>query len=63
MAEGARLRHPSLCLLSPGLMAWGCTLWKKEKGPKVVSVDKQRRIREITLKLYDHQANEELAKL
>ena len=54
MSSGARLRHPTLSLLSPGLLDWSRRLWIQEGG-KQVEPNITRRINEIAVRLYDHQ--------
>jgi len=54
MAAGARLRHPSICLLSPALLEWTGHLWQNEKGPKTADAEKLTRLDEISIALYDH---------
>ena len=53
MASQARLRHPAVCLLSPGLLDWACRLWQTEKGDSV-EPETLRRIDTISIHLYDH---------
>lgn len=55
IASGARLRHPSMCLLSPGLLAWAGKVWQREKGPGVATAEHNARIDTIAVKLYDHR--------
>ena len=40
MTRGARLRHPTMSLLSPGLLHWSCKLWQQEKGARTVTQKK-----------------------
>ena len=54
MAAKTRLRHPAVCLLSPGLLNWTSSLWQTEKYPKIVNVQKLARLEEISVILYDH---------
>ena len=56
MAGGARLRHPSMCLLSPGVLAWARGLWAREQGPNVATAAKKAQIDAISIRLYDHVA-------
>lgn len=53
LSEGARLRHPVMCLLSPGLLEWARQLWLAEKGPNVVTPDITERLGGIRNKLFD----------
>ena len=61
IASGARLRHPSMCLLSPGLLDWARKLWLAEKGPGVVTESNSARIDAIAVRLYDHSPDREKA--
>jgi hypothetical protein len=54
MAAEARLRHPAVCLLSPGLLQWTSRLWQTEKCPKEINSHKLARLNEISVALYDH---------
>ncbi|MBN1764320.1 MAG: hypothetical protein JW860_03605 [Sedimentisphaerales bacterium] len=56
MAHQGRLRHPAMCLLSPGLLHWASTLWQKEKGPNTITPKIQNQLNHIAIKLYDHHA-------
>lgn len=56
MASGARLRHPTMCLLSPHLLHWSAELWRTEQGPDVVTTEKLSRIDQISIQLYDRPA-------
>jgi hypothetical protein len=56
LVAGARLRHPVMCLLSPGLLEWSARVWRAEKGPQVASEEKMARLRQIAVQLYDHHA-------
>ena len=56
MARGARLRHPTMSLLSPGLLNWSCKLWRQEKGARVVTPERIAQINAISRQLYDHVA-------
>ena len=58
MTEGARLRHPTLCLLSPDLLEWARQLWLQEKGPDCVTNQKTTQLDAIAVKLYDHRAGD-----
>jgi hypothetical protein len=53
MASQARLKHPTVCLLSPGLLDWTRRLWQTEKGD-TIAADKLHRIDVISQQLYDH---------
>ncbi len=55
MVSATRLKHPSMCLLSPGMLDWSRQLWLKEKGSRIVTAGKIAQIDEISVKLYDHQ--------
>ena len=55
MADGARLRHPASCLLSPAMLDWSRRLWRQEVGGEKVTQDKFSRIDEISVALYDHK--------
>lgn len=55
MVEGARLCHPTMCLLSPGLLDWSRQLWLEEKGGRIVTTQKFRRIDDISMFLHDHR--------
>ncbi|MBN2211201.1 MAG: hypothetical protein JW709_07375 [Sedimentisphaerales bacterium] len=55
LARGARLRHPVMCLLSPGLLEWARQLWLKEKGFGVVTPEITEQLYNISIKLYDHK--------
>lgn len=55
MTSGIRLKHPAMCLLSPGMLDWSRQLWLKEKGHRIVTAGKIAQIEEIAVKLYDHQ--------
>ncbi len=55
MSRGARLRHPIISLLSPGLLDWSRRLWVKEQGSRQVEPNVTRLINEISVRLYDHQ--------
>jgi len=54
MASGARLRHPVLCLLSPGLLAWTGRVWLNEQGPRTVTAQTTAQLNNIAVRLYDH---------
>ncbi len=54
MAEGARLQHPAMCLLSPGLLDSARAVWRKEKGDASLSPLKRQKIDGICCKLFDH---------
>jgi len=54
MASQGRLRHPAMCLLSPGMLEWTRQLWVQEKGSSYVTEAKTAQIREISVKLYGH---------
>lgn len=56
MIKGARLKHPAMALLSPGMLDWSCRLWLKEKGPGRATPEKIEKISAIAVKLYDHRA-------
>ncbi len=53
MASQARLRHPAVCLLSPGLMEWSRRLWQAEKSDHI-EPETLRRIDTISMHLYEH---------
>ncbi|MCF7957738.1 MAG: hypothetical protein K9M57_04740 [Phycisphaerae bacterium] len=55
MTSGIRLKHPAMCLLSPGMLDWSRQLWLKEKGRRIVTAGKIAQIDEIAVKLYDHR--------
>ena len=55
MTSQTRLKHPAMCLLSPGMLNWSKQLWLKEKGRRIVTAGKIAQIKEISIKLYDHQ--------
>ena len=55
MADGARLRHPASCLLSPAMLDWSRRLWREERGSGKVTAEKCSRIDEISVALYDHK--------
>ena len=55
MAAGARLKHPALALVSPGLLAWAVSLWRKEQGIMVVTDDVWQQLEQICVKIFDHQ--------
>ncbi|MBN2377981.1 MAG: hypothetical protein JXD22_16405 [Sedimentisphaerales bacterium] len=55
MTDGARLRHPASCLLSPAMLDWSRQLWREEVGSGKVTQDKFSRIDEISVALYDHK--------
>jgi len=52
LARGARLRHPTMCLLSPDLMEWSVDLWRSEKGEHGVKQSQVDELREIALGLF-----------
>ena len=54
MTEQTRLRHPTICLLSPGLLKWTGKLWQTEKGEKNVGAEKLARLDNISTIIYDH---------
>jgi hypothetical protein len=54
MADQGRLKHPAMCLLSPGMLEWTRELWVQEKGSSYVTEAKTAQIREISVKLYGH---------
>ena len=53
IAKGARLRHPTTMLLSPGLLDWSTRLWIKETPKQTDSAEKTKQIQIISQKLYD----------
>jgi hypothetical protein len=53
MTAGARLKHPAMSLLSPGLLDWTRATWRSEHGPDVVNTDKCRRVDDLCRKLFD----------
>lgn len=55
LTVGARLRHPIMCLLSPGLLEWARQLWLQDKGAGVVTEEITERLHAISVKLYDHR--------
>ena len=55
MVSQTRLRHPAVCLLSPGLLEWSRRLWLEEKGASI-EPETLRRIDTISEHLYDHGA-------
>ena len=61
IASGARLRHPSMCLLSPGLLDWARKPYLAEKGPGIVNESNAARIEDIAVRLYDHSPNRDKA--
>jgi len=54
MAAGARLRHPAMCLLSPGLLQWAGQVWFAEKGPPAVTDQDIQRLDDIAVQLFDY---------
>jgi hypothetical protein len=54
MAGQSRLKHPAMCLLSPGMLEWARQLWVQEKGSEYVTAAKAAQVREIAVKLYGH---------
>lgn len=51
MVSQARLKHPAVCLLSPGLLGWSQRLWQAEKG-NTIAPEALRRIETISERLY-----------
>ncbi|MCK4628923.1 MAG: hypothetical protein KAT56_07955 [Sedimentisphaerales bacterium] len=62
MTHAARLKHPALCLLSPGMLDRTRQLWQQEKGPLQVPREKYDRIDHIAVQLYDHHNSQAIAK-
>ncbi len=54
MIKGARLKHPAIIMLSPGMIEYACDLWRMEKGPSYVTKEKRQAIKNISIKLFDH---------
>lgn len=52
MVSQARLRHPAVCLLSPGLLDWSRRLWQAETGDRI-EPETLRRIDAISEHIYD----------
>lgn len=52
MAEGSRILHPSLFMLSPDLLDWARDVWINEKGKKVTRAH-FKGIDKISLKLFN----------
>lgn len=52
LASEARLRHPVMCLLSPGLLEWGRNVWLAEKGPEKVTAEVTGHLYEISAQLH-----------
>jgi len=61
MTHAARLKHPALCLLSPGMLDHTRQLWQQEKGPLQVPREKYDRIDDIAVQLYDHHNSQAIA--
>ena len=53
MAAGARLKHPAMAVLSPGLLEWARKLWLVEKGNRAVNARMNQRLDRIAGKLFD----------
>jgi hypothetical protein len=53
ITAGARLRHPTMCLLSPGLLDWARATWLAEQGDDAVTAAKRRRVDDLCVKLFD----------
>ena len=56
MTSGARLKHPAMAVLSPGLLEWTRRLWLAEKGERVVDGHTNQRVDGIAVKLFGHAA-------
>lgn len=56
MTRAARLKHPSLCMLSPAMLDRTRQLWQQEIGPHRVPREKFNRIDQIAVQLYDHHS-------
>lgn len=54
ITRAARLKHPALCLLSPGMLDHTRQLWQQEIGSHRVPREKFNRIDHIAVQLYDH---------
>ena len=61
MTRAARLKHPAVCLLSPGMLDRTRQLWQQEKGPLQVPREKYDRIDYIAVQLYDHHNSQAIA--
>jgi len=59
MAGQGRLKHPAMCLLSPGMLEWAHELWVQEKGSEYVTEARTAQVREIAVKLYGHHGGGE----
>ncbi|MBN1436942.1 MAG: hypothetical protein JW936_07695 [Sedimentisphaerales bacterium] len=53
MVRGARLKHPTMCLLSPQMLAWACKLWHSEKGINEVPAEIAEQLDGISCKLFE----------
>lgn len=56
MTRAARLKHPSLCMLSPAMLDRTRQLWQQEMGPRRIPREKFNRIDQIAVQLYDHHS-------
>ena len=63
MAAGARLRHPAMCLLSPGVLQWAGQVWFAEKGPAALTDQDIQRLDDIAVQLFDYHGPDEATHL